>query len=242
MSEFSKVAAELESVRTAIDAPPPTDFRTKGGHDLKKAEAKLALPGVTKKFLNAFKQVGFTVTAVGEGAEKYANAVSKVTDSVSVDFGKVFGTVHEMVRATMGHGQEFGPNQYSVLSRELRQVAVDNGIQSIPLPQFKGNTYVGTDREALAKVVNEYIEAATGTEISGPAVESTAAQLAEKLRTENPVVPVVVFNITREAAEKVGPRTFQKKYLLVEVPSDFDDEFVINSLKEVKKLVKSKDN
>lgn len=229
---------KLKATRVAADASIAGDFRTRPGREMAKKQAQAALPELLRAFAREFHKVGFPVFISGPGAEKFIKIASEQAEVTSVDYRKATEAIRVATKASIGKNREFGPHNFTVMLREIRQLGADLGLTSIPAPSFENTVVVTTDAE-VDDVVDNYLHKHLGADMLALAIESTATRNAEFLQLDGAgVVPVFVVGVPEKMTNSVGQHLFSGKHVTVTAPEDVGTATVLKTFKEVKASVK----
>lgn len=238
--EFNEITKKIQETRTIVDNTYEGEPRFKPGHDMRRNEALRALPELQKQIRESFGKLAFSVFATGKGAADLANAIEIQTPAISVDVSKGFyDTLLPVLKASIGPSRQFGPSQFSILVRELRQLAAQNDIEGLPSVPFSEVIYVADDA-ALKAVVDTYVNKMGGALLLGAYITNEASKLAESLEKAPAVVPVVITGLSEDQADQLGTKLFQKKFVVVDCPEEVDEAFAVEVLKNIKKTLKKK--
>jgi hypothetical protein len=239
--KLNTLVKQIKSARDAANSEWNGDFKYRAGQEMAKAEAKVALPKLELEFSLQFKNVGFPVFVKGN-LPTLATEMSKQTETVAIDFSQVYNDLFTVVKASIGNSKVFGPSQFALLVRTLRQMAVQNGIASIPNVDFVDSVVVNTDKELQAQV-SMYVEKMTAMALTTTILTNMATKEALLLEHEASTIPVLIFNSSKVLAEKLGPSLFTGKFLYIQ-PKDkenLDEAYVTNLLQTIKKTVNTKE-
>lgn len=235
---FKETLEKLRTARTTADTPVAGDFRTRPGREAARKQAAAQVPTLEQEFARQFKQIGFPVFVSGPGTEKFIKLAEDQAEIATVDFRKSTAAIREATRLSIGRNREFGPHNFAVLLREVRQLSADLGLTSIPAPGFEDTKVVTTD-EDVEKVVDYYLNKYFATEVLGLAVEKAAVRSAETLSGDNAkAIPVVITGVPAAMVDTIASRIFNGKHVTVEAPESTDANTVLKAFKEIKHLLK----
>jgi hypothetical protein len=222
----TKAAAENEFI------PNP---KTRTGHEMARRQARESLPTVKAEFNAAFRKVGFPVFVEGRGTTAFIKMASQEAEIVVVD--KILSDLRKAVKASIGPSREFAVSAYTALIRELRQVGATLGLTTVASPDFRGVVYVANDAATDAEIDN-YLLTSVGPEFLASIIESEAANLAETLTGDQPVVPVIITGMNTKTVSSLGSKVFNRPSLHIDVPKPEHAtlEFVTEQFQQINAL------
>ena len=230
--------AKYNTVAQAANAVIAGDPRTRPGRESMKRQAQTELPVAEKALGAAFRKVGFPVFLNGTETKTFADIAADLAECVTVDFAQATAEVQNAVNASMGvRHREFSPAIFSVMVREIRQVAASLGLTSIPDIAYDGVEYVATPA-ALAGHVNKYILKYLGADFLAAIIEKQALEHVKKLTGDAPVIPVLISNFDVDLQDAVGAKLFQGKFLAVDTTEALTEKTVTDVFKHIRTIRK----
>jgi hypothetical protein len=232
---------KIKDAKATISRQPPDDMRFRPGHELAAKQAERELPGLYKALAEDVSSVAVPVYVHGEKAAVLAKEMGLQTPSAAVDLHALYGPLTEKVRQSIGRANEFGVNQFSLVIRELRQLAIENKLAELSVPKFREpETFSGP--EELAKLVLRYAQEAVGDELVVNYIRTqTAEQVAKVVDEKVPVFPVFILNSAPSQRETLTKKLFKRNIdATVNAPSEVDEEAAIAALKTIKESLKPK--
>lgn len=229
---------KVQQTRKLAETEVAGDFRTRPGREMLRNQAKHELPAARLEFHNVFRKVGFPIFVNGPGASLFTDLALEQAEGLTVDFRKATKEIRDAVKGSIGNHREFTLSAFTAMLREVRQLAVTMGLDSIPNPTFEGNEIAKTEDDVDA-VVDRYLLKYFGAEFLATALNQAAFRLAEDLTGDNPVVPVVILGVPVEMVDKLGPRVMQGKFTSVTAQADVDEKAITKTFKEIKTILKN---
>ena len=231
---------KIEAAKAVIAREMPDDMRFRPGFELAKREAEGSLEKLYKTLGEEVTSVAVPVYVSGANAEKLSKLMSEMAPAAIVDLNAIYKTITDAVKVSMGRGNEFGVNQFAIVVRELRQMAVANNLASIMPPQFNEPEVVATP-EALSATVVRYADKAVGVELAVNYIrKQTGEQAASTITEKVPVFPVFILNCPEKHRELLTKKLFKRSLdAAVEAPAEVNEEAAINALKSIKKSLKN---
>ncbi len=228
---------QIKTAQEVLARPLPDEMKFRPGYEMAQNTAKRDLEKLLVKLGEDVSNVAVTVYVDGPTAPELCEAMLKETDGCAVDLNELYGPLVAQVKASIGRSKEFGVNQFALIIREVRQLAVQNNLAAINIPTFK-EPFVFQDDGQLEQTVVDYANKAVGVELAVNYIRKQAATEAAKLTEKTPVFPVFIKNcrIDRDAlAKKVFKRGLE---VTVVSPVEIDKDSAINALKSIKKSLK----
>jgi hypothetical protein len=242
--EIANLNMKVRKLREVLVKDPEsvTDPRWATSFKLMQAEARGSIPGLEVKMEEAFAKVGFPVFVDGPVNQKLVDLTkAESPDVVGLDAAEPYRYIYELVKASIGKSSTFGPSQFMIILREVRSIAAEHGIASLPDAKATESVFVGTDA-ALKNVIEGVISDLTSNVLLPVVLQRKATRVAEALDLNSPVVPVYLFNAPQYLAEKLGPKMFQGKHLWINPkPEEVTSKYVIQTLTSIKKTLKNKE-
>lgn len=232
---MKKALEELKSMRLAANETIGGDPRTRPGREMARRQAREKLPDAEASFRKEFSKVGFSVFLNGtrDGVKSFADIAAKEAEVVFLDFRDATRELRTAVQNSLGKNREFSPGCFTVMLREIRQVAADMGLTSIPDIKYEGSAYL-PDQESVDALVDQYLMNYLGAEFIALVVERGVSRQAETLTGESSVVPVLLTGITQNLHSKVGGLLNGGRSLETDVPEDVSEEDVLATFKAIK--------
>lgn len=231
---------KIQETRHILDRPYPEDRRFIPGHEMAKAEAARNIEKLNALLAEDVAQVAVPVYVGGENAKALAEAMANVTEAAIVDLNNLYGPVFDVVKSSIGRSREFGVSQFALIVREIRQLAIQNGLAAIEVPQFGEPEVVENDAK-LAELVAKYASKTVGVELAVNYVRKSAGEQAVKVITEKiPVFPVFILNAPTEQQFLLTQKLFRRNIeVVLDAPSEVNEDAALNSLKTIKKTLKN---
>jgi hypothetical protein len=239
---MKKALEKLEDARKSALGAIVKDPRSRAGLEMKRRHAEMELPKLKEEFDVAFGKVAFPILVKGTKAMEFFNLVQTETECVYIT--DPLQNIKRLVALSMGPSKTFNVNAYSILARELRQIAKEANMVVVPaIPDFIREVY-SPAADLISDVVNTYVSK-IGPSFMKVLIERDASAKAEGLTGTQPVVPVLISVdwMSQEFFETVVPLLFNCNGKFVEVDTDVNvpsNELVISTLKNIKKSLKEK--
>jgi hypothetical protein len=236
--KMKQALEKVQATKRVAETEVAGDFRTRPGREMMRQQAKQSLPAVRAEFQKEFKKVGFPIFVSGPGAEKFTDLALEQAEGLVVDFRSATQELRDATKQTVGPHKEFTLSSFTVMLREIRQLAANMGLASIPMPTFEGTEVANTGAD-VDKIVDRYLMKYFGPEFLGGVVSLEAYRQAESLSGDSPVVPVVILGVPADQVDRIGAQVLQGKFTVVNATNDVDEKTVTKTFKEVKALLKN---
>jgi len=228
---------QIKANQAILVRPMPDEMKFRPGHEMAVNTAKRELETLYKKLAEDLGAVSVVVYVDGANAPKLVEEMLAETDGCGVDLNTLYGPLISQVSQSIGRTKEFGVNQFAMVVRELRQLAVSNSLAAIEIPVFKEPFVFQTD-EQLAQTVIDYANKAVGVELAVNYIRKLTAEAAAKTTEKIPVFPVFVMNC-RLDRELLTKKLFKRGLdVTITAPNELDKDSAINALKSIKKALK----
>lgn len=214
--------------------------RFRPGHEAAKREAATTVEKLAKSLSEEISGISVPVYINGTNARNLAEAMGELTPSAIVDLNVIYKPIIESVAATIGRSREFGPTQFSVMVKQLRDLATENGLPSMGNLKF-GEPVIVTSPEFLEKTVLQYVASSVGSDLAVNYIRKQAAEQAVKVVSEKiPVFPVFVLNSNVDHHESLTKKLFKRNVeVVLDAPAEITEKVALNSLNTVKKSLKN---
>jgi hypothetical protein len=229
---------KVRAAREIIARPLPDEMKFRPGHEMLIKEAQASLPGLLKNLASEVYNVSVPVYVVGPKALDLAKLMAEETPAAVIDLNELYDPVTARITLSIS-GNEFGINQFSMLLRELRQLAVDNDLAALDRPEFIPETFQSTAE--LRRIIAKNIEKIVGNELTVNYIKKRSALIASEVVTEKvPVFPVMIVGFYGDQTA-LTKRLF-KRNLDAEVYTTsetvVDSQSAVEALKLVKQTLK----
>lgn len=228
---------QIKANQEILARPLPDEMKFRPGYEMGQNMAKRELETLYKKLGEDINYVAVAVYVDGENAPALVEGMLAETDGCSADLNVLYGPLIAQVGASVGRTREFGVNQFALIVREVRQLAVANNLAAIEIPVFK-EPFVFQDDSQLAQTVIDYANKAVGVELAVNYIRKLTAEAAAKTTEKIPVFPVFIMNC-RLDRDLLTKKLFKRGLdVAITAPSELDKDSAINALKSIKKALK----
>lgn len=218
--------------------------RVRPGRESQKRDAQAKLPDLKATYREALQRASLGFVVLGPGADAFATIASQEAADVLVADAKVlYERIASRVEPTLGTGREFGVSQFSIVIQELRDIAAEIGVASMPAPRWLEGATVKTLNEVVDHV-RKMVEVSIGPDLLTFYLQRIITDAGLTAGSDRTTVPVVVKGFSSpEMANAVGLKLFPEgRQVFVNTTEEVTQNHVIEVLNKAKKQLKTKKN
>lgn len=209
------------------------------GREAQKRTAQDALPDLRANYGKALTKAAFGLLVSGPGSEEFGKIAAQEADAIVVDGAGLYRRLTDRVVQAMGSDRQFGVSHYSAVIQELRAVAMELNIHSMPSPIWSEPVNVGDDR-GLLNHVRGMVDSSVGLDLQALYLNRQITEAGIKGGFDKNTVPVIVTDTPPETADALGRKLFAEgRKLEVKTDSPVTKEFVLDTFEQVKKQLKT---
>lgn len=238
--EFDKLLEEIDrTTSTATIKLDEINPRARPGMEVAVREAKDHLEELKTKYgqLVQERALGIFVLGNAEGVFQFASIAEYEGDTITLESDSLYRELARSIEQAMGDTRVFGPDAMSHLVTNLRTMAFEMGIVTLPVPKFE-EAHCSSFNDTIAHV-KKLVRLAMGDDLNSIYLKKVLVEKALKIRYTGSVVPVVVISDSESEIAGLSPM-FQKGTTVVNV-ADGDNvtkEYVLKVFSSTKKKKK----
>jgi len=213
-------------------------FRVRPGRESQKRQAQADLEGIKKVYENELAKHTFGVMVFGSNPSDFVKIATEEAEVLVVDGNEIFNRITAKVTTSMGTAQEFGVTQFGMVIRELRDIASELNIVSMPSPKWSEPASVAS-HEGLLKHITDMVNSSGGVELLAYYVGRQITDAGLKAKANKNVVPVIVTGLDAQTANALGLNLFAEgRQVFVNTPQEVTKDYVLNTFNLIKKQLK----
>lgn len=240
MSELEKALSDYNAnvalANLNLDEVPT---KVRAGKEGQKRQAQANLETMEKAYGEQLRKVTFGLAVMGPGADKFIKEfVAEADTSLVVNGAEIYQRIADRVAPAMGNTKEFGVSHYGIVITELRTIANELNILSMPSPKWSEPVSVATT-DGLLNHVRSMVDSSAGVELTSLYLRRQISNAGLKAGSDAPTVPVLVTGLDPQTAEELLVRTFPEgRFALVNTKETTTKEDVLEAIKNIKQQIK----
>lgn len=224
----------LAVAATNLDDVPRS---VRAGRESQKRDAQAAIPDLKKRYADALKRAAFGIAVLGSGTEKFVELARAEADVLVVDSLVLYRRIASRVSDAMGTGREFGVSHYGAVISELRAIAEELDITSLPSPKWTEPVSV-SDEQGLFNHVRNMVDSGVGLDFAVLYISQQILDSALAAEADKNTVPVLVTGLG-EKATLVSKLFHEGRNAVVQTTDEVTRDFVLETFNKVKKHIKT---
>lgn len=212
--------------------------KVRAGKESQKRDALSNVEDFRDRYGAALRKAAFGLALSGPGSEEFIRVAKEEADVLVVDGSELYKRIADRVAPSMGTNREFGVSQYSAVITELRAIAQELNVYSMPSPKWTEPVNVGDD-VGLLKHITSMVDSGVGLDLAALYITRQILTAGLAAGANKTTVPVIVTGLGDKAAEMLPKLFHEGRSLLVDAPKDVTKEFVLDTFTKVKKQIKT---
>lgn len=209
------------------------------GRESQKRNAIADLREVKISYGTALMKAAFAVILQGPGTADFVKLAEEEAEVLVVDAAGMYQRIADRLGPTMSDTRTFGVSQFGGLIQELRNIASELGVNSMPSPQWSEPVNVG-DAQGLLNHVRTVVDSSAGPELLALYVKRQLTDAGIEEGSDKNTVPVLITGLNEASAANLLTKAFAEgRSLLVPTTADVNKEFVLDTFNKIKKQLKS---
>lgn len=227
----TKALADLNLENVPLNVRP--------GRESQKRNAIANLRETKFRYGTALMKAAFAVNIQGPGTDEFVKLAREEAEVLVADAADMYRRIADRLNPTMSDSRIFGVSQFSGLIQELRNIASELGVSSMPSPQWSEPVNVG-DAQGLLNHVRTVVDSSAGPELLALYVKSQLTDAGIEEGSDKNTVPVLITGLTEAMAVDLLTKAFPEgRTLLVTTTKDVNKEFVLDTFNKIKKQLKT---
>lgn len=211
----------------------------RSGREAQKRQAQAGLEDAKALYATNLKKSAFGMVIAGPGANKFVDIAKEEAEVLTVDAMAMYRRIADRVAPAMGSNRDFGVSHYSTVIQELRVIAEELGIDSMPSPIWSEPVAVGS-AEGLLKHIQSMVESSVGLDLLALYVNRQMTNAGLVANSDKNTVPVLLTGLEVATAEALLPKAFHEgRTSLVVTDENVNKEVVLEAFDKVKKQIKN---
>ena len=210
----------------------------RAGRESQKRDAAANLELVRDRYAAALRKATFGIAVVGPGTEEFVKIAKEEAEVLVVDGTELYRRITDRVAPSMGTNRDFGVSQYSAVITELRAIAQELNLFSMPSPKWTEPVAVGDD-EGLLKYITAMVDSGVGLDLAALYISQQILTAGLAAGADKTTVPVLVTGLGDKATQMLPKLFHEGRNALVQTTSEVTKEFVLDTFNKVKKQIKS---
>lgn len=209
------------------------------GRESQKMTAVAAIDGLRKSYGDQLRKASFGIAVTGPGTEEFVKIAQEEADVIVVDALGMYRRIADRVAQALGATRDFGVSHYSAVIAELRQIAAELDVFSMPSPKWTEAVSIG-DEQGLLNHIRSMVDSSVGLDLGALYISRQITEKGLAAGSSKATVPVLLTGLDTASAEALLPKVFHEgRSTLVTTTSDVNKEFVLDAFNKVKKQIKT---
>lgn len=232
--------AYRDTVATATLNLDDVPLRVRAGKESQKRQAEANLVAMLKLYAIELRKASFGVAVTGPSAAEFVKLFKEETETALVVNGaQIYKRIADRVFPAMGSNREFGVSHYSMMITELRVIADELDIASMPSPKWTEPVNVA-DEGGLLNHVRNMVDSSAGVELTSLYLSRQIVSEGLAFKSDEPTVPVLVTGLEPKTADELLSKTFPEgRFTLVKTKEVTTKEDVLEVIKTIKQQIKN---
>jgi hypothetical protein len=209
------------------------------GLESQKRQAADSLEVLKTQYAAALREAAWGVAVSGPGSSSFATHSQEEVSALVVQADCLYRRLADRISGTMGSRGEFGVTQYGTLMQELRLIADELGLSSMPAPKWTEPVNVN-GYEGLLLHVRNMVHSAVGSQLEALFISLEMTRQGLAAQVDRSVVPVILTGIPEgEEVALLNAIFVGGRSTVVKTTTEVTAEYVTEVFTNVKKSLKA---
>ena len=209
----------------------------RAGRESQKRDAEANMETFRDRYAGALRKAVFGLAVVGPDTEEFVRIAKEEAEVLVVDGSELYKRIADRVAPSMGTNREFGVSHYSTVITELRTIAQELNVFSMPSPKWSEPVSVG-DEVGLLKHITSMVDSGVGLDLAALYITRQILTAGLAAGADKNTVPVLVTGLGDKATQML-PKLFHEGRNALVQANEVNKEFVLDTFNKVKKQIKS---
>ena len=234
MNQLADIISQIsEKEAEAAVHPEEVNPNVRQGVEAMVRNAKAELERINTEYRDEVMNSVVTIGVTGDSAKEFAEQAESL-GAIAIDFNLIKGRLVAALENS-GQGDLYNSNMHFRLISELSQIRLDYNMVSLPTPIINGYND-GVYDSPIATAIDRLLDKCYGSALQSAVTRREIGKKALAIRFTGQKLPVIVYNMDRDADTQFLPRPTAK----FESNGEVTETGVKKKLTEVKSLLSSK--